>query len=366
MDRSQSMNEFEILALESSSERRRELLRSLTDLFLDGIDEQTDRETSLYADIACRVLDEVTEEARRELAERIAPLTRFPGGIVRKLATDVISVASPVLEDSPLLNERDLVAIAGTHSQAHLLAISRRRDLREAVTDVLVERGEKEVLHSVTANAGARFSRAGFNVLAEKSVGDTQLQECLISRTDMPNAVASKLASIVEGELGQRLGTVRAMNMEHEFEAYVAKAKKRLETALRGSHRERIDIQVLINDVRNGVQSLNAAVTRLAKDNRPVQLSWLLAAAAELPETIVSNALNKVNGLPIAVTCKALGLGVDAFRAVALMRCRRLNLPMLDADRLTEQYQGLHLAEAQRTLRFLKVRHGVAGEAPAA
>lgn len=364
MNQTYPMTEFELLALESSSERRRELLRGLTDMFLDGIDRHTDEGTALFAEIACRVLDEVTEDVRRELAERVAPLVQFPPDIIRKLAEDVIAVALPVLERSPALREQDLIGLARCKGQEHLLAISRRDDLREPVTDILVERGEARVLHSVTGNAAARLSPEGFRALAEKSIDDRALQERLVGRADMPASVAGRLERLLDGELRQMLATVRAINMEQDFANHVANAAQRLEKAIKGSRRERIEIQALITQVRSGARPLNSAITQLARDNRPVHLGWLLAAMTDLPEAIVSNTLNKINGLPIAVTCKALGVAVETFHAVALMRCRRLKLPVADADRLSEQYRGLHLAEAQRTLRFLKVRHGI--PAPAA
>lgn len=355
------MTELEQLAREDSSERRRELLRSLTDMFLEGSQDRSGVEDDLFGDVVCRVLDDVVEEARVELAERVAPLTNFPKDVVKKLAEDDITVALPVLQQSPVLSDEDLVEIARGKSQDHLLAISRRETLREAVTDVLVSRGDSQVLHSVTANAGARFSREGFGVLAKRCDGDERLQERLVVRPDMPREVAAKLEPLLTGELKQRLKTMLAMSGEDEFEGYVSRAKSRLEDALKDSRRERLEVRVLIGEVKSGKKTLSDAVTKLAKDNRPVHLGWLIAAVAELPENIVSNTLLKVNGLPLAVTCKALDLTSEAFRALANMRCKRLKLPANEADRLVQQYREIAPADAQRTVRFLKVRHTVQG-----
>ena len=128
-------NELEQLAAEPSSERRRELLHRLTDLFIEGTDSFVDHESSLFGDIVCKILDDVVEEARSDLAERVAHLESFPPDVVRKLAADVIEVALPILEKSTLLTDRDLIEIAEEKSQEHLMAISRRKELREAVTE---------------------------------------------------------------------------------------------------------------------------------------------------------------------------------------------------------------------------------------
>ena len=78
---------------------------------------------------------------------------------MRRLAKDDdIAVAGPVLAQSPRLAEADLVDIARTKSQAHLLAISGRAGIGEAVTDVLVRRGDREVVRSVADNQPAQLS----------------------------------------------------------------------------------------------------------------------------------------------------------------------------------------------------------------
>jgi uncharacterized protein (DUF2336 family) len=345
------------LAKETSSDKRRELLHNLTDLFLEGAESIADRESHLFGDVVCRILDEVVTDARRDLAERVADIDSLPPDIARRLASDVIEVALPVLERSKQLTDKDLIAIAEEKSQEHLMAISRRNELREHVTDILVRRGEQSVLHALTENCGAHISDQSFGILAEKAEGDETLQESLIGRPDMPTSAARKLEGLVQGELKQRLKTMSAVAMRDDFEKYVARAKNRLESALRDSHKQRLEVRLLITAIRDESLSLSDGVKKLAKENRPVHLGWLIADTADIPEAIVSNAVSKENGVPVAVLCKALELTEDAFRAVALMRCRRQRRPASEADRLVEQYGDLNFGDCQRTMRFLKVRH---------
>lgn len=348
---------LERLARETSSEKRRELLLGLTDLFLEGMDNIADRESHLFGDVVCRILDDVVMEARRDLAQRVADFDNLPPDVARKLASDVIEVALPVLERSNQLSDKDLIAIAEENSQAHLMAISRRAELREQVTDILVRRGEQGVLHSLTANCGAHISDKGFGVLAARAEGDETLQENLIGRPDMPVAAARRLEGLLQGELKQRLKTMNSVAMRDDFEKYVARAKNRLENALRDSHEQRLEVRLLISAIRDEHLSLSEGVKKLAKENRPVHLGWLISDTADIPEAVVSNAIGKENGVPIAVMCKALELSEDSFRAVALMRCRRHRRNASEADRLVEQFGDLNLADCQRTMRFLKVRH---------
>ncbi len=115
-------------------------------------------------------------KARARLAQRIAPLPNAPSNVIHMLAfDDDIEVAGSVLSLSERLDERDLLISAGTKSQKHLFAISKRRTLSEAVTNVLVERGDCDVIHSVVKNSGARFSDAGFRLLVNRAAHDDAL-----------------------------------------------------------------------------------------------------------------------------------------------------------------------------------------------
>lgn len=353
--------ELEKLAREGSSDRRRELLRGLTDMFLEDMDKHTTQESDLFGEVVCRVLEEVVQEARVELAERIAPLQQFPKDIVLKLAADDIEVATPILEKSTLLGDSDLVKLAEQKSQAHLLAISRRDSLREAVTDILVQRGGTEVIHSVTSNFGAKFSEVAYGKLADKAQSDETLQEKLVSRHDIPRDVAQRLEPVLTDELKKRLASMLKL-ADEGVEGYVTRARDKVEGALKESRRDRLEVRVVIQEVKSGKKLLSDAVIKFANENRPVHLGWLLAAVADLPENIISNALLKPNGLPIAVTCKALDISQAAFESLADMRCKRLKLPTTEGKRLSAQFSEINPTDAARTLRFLKVRHSVESE----
>src|SRR5262249_62284072 len=110
-----------------------------------------------------------------------------PPNVLRTLALDdEIKVAEPVLLHADRLDETTLVESAKTKSQSHLLAISRRQNLGEAVTDVLVQRGNSEVALSTAQNVSARFSEFGYATLVERSKDDYGLALSVLSRPAIP------------------------------------------------------------------------------------------------------------------------------------------------------------------------------------
>jgi uncharacterized protein (DUF2336 family) len=156
------LRELEHSIRDGSPGQRVDKLRRVTDLFVHRADQYNEEQVELFDSVIGRLAAEIEKSARAELANRLAPLASAPPEILRALAHDEeIAVSGPVLAQSPRLSADDLIEIARTKGQAHLLAISGRARLSPAVTDVLVERGDGEVAHRVVANEGAAFSETG-------------------------------------------------------------------------------------------------------------------------------------------------------------------------------------------------------------
>ena len=170
-----------------TAERRAEILHRITDVFVAGSARHSPNQIELFDDVFVRIASIIELSARTALANRLAKAPRAPSAISRMLASDdEIDVAGPMLEQSQHLDSEMLVATARSKSQQHLLAISRRSSLDEAVTDVLVERGDKPVVHSTAANPAARFSDRGYKTLVSRSHGDDELTTRVALRPDIP------------------------------------------------------------------------------------------------------------------------------------------------------------------------------------
>ena len=146
-----------------SSEKPAAMLRQLTDLLLSEAERQQIR---VFDDVLIRLIEKVEAGTLIEISERIAPVSNAPVGLTLHLARhSEIEIARPVLTNSSRLTTAELVDIANTMSQDHLLAISKRAQLEMALTDLLLHRGNEAVFNSVAGNFGASFSETGFAVL---------------------------------------------------------------------------------------------------------------------------------------------------------------------------------------------------------
>ena len=69
--------------------------------------------------------------------------------------------------------------------QPHLLAISERATLGVPVTDVLIRRGERDVIRSLAANNGAVLSSQSYGRLIKRAESDGMLAIAVGKRRDL-------------------------------------------------------------------------------------------------------------------------------------------------------------------------------------
>ena len=150
--------ELEVAVTAGSAEKRIDTLRRVTTLFLGESERLSEQQIAVFDDVLVHLIQRIENKALVQLSQTLAPLDSAPIEVVRHLArNDEITIAGPVLIRSNRLNENDLIGIAKSKGQGHLLAISGRASLSEAVTDVLVERGDSEVHHALAINSEAHF-----------------------------------------------------------------------------------------------------------------------------------------------------------------------------------------------------------------
>src|SRR5205085_10149640 len=161
----------------------------------------------------------------------LAPVGTAPPSTIRALAfDDLIEVAAPVLSQSDRLDDDALIETARNRSQAHLMAISTRKTLSGAVTDVLILRGNDEVVHSTVNNPGAEFTERGFTRLVSRAEGDDNLATCVGLRPTIPRHLYLKLLAKASEAVRQRLETANPAQAA-EVPTVVKEATRRARSA---------------------------------------------------------------------------------------------------------------------------------------
>ena len=332
--------------------QRAKIIQRITDLFAAGSTDYSDAQIELFDDVLTRIAATIELSARAVLAKRLAREPRAPAKVSRFLAShDAIDVAGPMLEQSQRLDSDTLLATARTKSQQHLLAISKRTSLDEAVTDVLVERGDKVVVLSAAGNPGARFSDQGYATLTTRSEGDDELAACVGSRRDIPPAHLVRLLVRASHTVRRKLEAANP-SMAPLIEEAVSQAAK---TMLDKAH-------VVVRDyaaARGQIEALRASgrlnekeVAGFARANQFEETTAALAALCELPIETVEQAMTQEMPDAVLIMVKALGMSRDTAKAVLRLRAGPRGISPGEMEQCLDTLAKLPSSIARQIIRF--------------
>ncbi|MDD9926766.1 MAG: DUF2336 domain-containing protein [Rhodospirillaceae bacterium] len=195
------------MALDTSSSSRNALAQSVVDIYLDDDATLSERETQLTFDILHKLLQSVELGVRRGLAQRLAYRPDVPRDLVVSLANDEINVAYPVLVESVVLEDADLIAIAHNQPASHQIAVTLRERISPDVSDALIESRNVDVIDSLLRNPAAEIAVVALERLVELSRDTPPLQRPLLQRHDMQPELARQMSAWVGDALKEYIAT---------------------------------------------------------------------------------------------------------------------------------------------------------------
>ncbi len=343
------------LASEPSSERRRELLRGVTDMFFTG-ETHGATEMGLFDAVLGKLASEMEQAVRAELAERMSGAAEPPRTLMRKLATDEIDVARPILERSGALSDDDLVRLARTQGQDHLRAISQRSQVPTAVSDAIVERGDDDTLGALLRNTGAELSRKAHEKAVDRAVANPELHEAVVSRDSLPIDLLNEMYFVVEARLRDRITAVNGAIDPQALEAALAAGRKRV--AL-GDGALPADYAEAEKAVREHIARNDIGPRVLAAMLRNRETTKFLIALAELADIDFHTArriLERKELDALAIVCKAADFDRSLFLTFTVLILNRDDDAMLRAKSYGDLYNTLPKDAALRTIRFWRMR----------
>jgi uncharacterized protein (DUF2336 family) len=339
-----------------SPERRIKMLRQVTDLFLSDADRLNENQISVFDDVLVRLIERMESRTLAQLSNTLSNSALAPKEIVRQLAYhEEASVAVPVLSKSSRLSESDLIEIANTRGQQHLLAISNRETLNEPLTDALIKRGNLQVSHALANNTGARFSEQGYSTLVENAEKDGELAQKLGLRLDIPIAtlreLLSKATAAVRAKLLKTAPVEMRERIQQAIDAMAAQIGIKVPAPVDYTQSEAI-VLALNRAGKLGDQTINRFAIQGEYSNVIAALSLLSTVKIEAVEPLIRNP--RPDGLIVA--CRASRL--DWSTAAMILRNRPNCAPLSkqELEQGKEVFETLSLSAAQRTIRFWSAR----------
>jgi uncharacterized protein (DUF2336 family) len=351
--------ELEDAVRNGTSEKRIDTLRQVTNLFLHDAERLSEDQVKVFDDVLCLLVARVESRARAELGTRLALIDHAPFQVIQNLARDdEIAVAGSVLANSSRLRTSDLVEIASTRGQDHLLAISGRINLPEAVTDVIVDRGERKVIRKLANNASARFSDAGYSGIVARADADDELTEILGLRIDLPLQFLRDLLRRATDAVRARLMAIAPAELRAEIKR-VLKAIASAAGEETSSARDFSRAEALVKLLKDLNELDDAAIIKFAKAKRFEEMAASLALLNNLSTELMAKLLEGPRSDLVLIPCKSGGL---SWLAVETILCNRplkqpLAEPTLNLAR--KDYGKLSAETAQRTVRWWLIHNKI-------
>jgi uncharacterized protein (DUF2336 family) len=343
------------MARDKSTAGRKALVNAVSDLFFNNKDVLTDREKALMTDILRQIIHDVEMSVRRELAERLADAHQAPHELIVALANDEIEVAHPLLIQSDILHDFDLVEIIHHRTLEHQLAIAMRKTLTESVTDALVETGNEDVVAKMIENPSARISKSTMEYLVDQSKRVDTYQNPLLKRPDLEPELAKKMYWWVSAALRQHIVknfTIDSADLDDTLESTVknvidrhgvsgeAENSKPARLADRLAEDGKITPRMLVQVLRQGEIPLFEA---------------MFAKISGLRPRLLRRMLFEPGGEALAILCKAVSIDKTDFASIFMLSRKARNTDRVtnpqDLKRILELFDRIQPDAADRMLK---------------
>jgi uncharacterized protein (DUF2336 family) len=317
-------------------------------------------ERQLAADILVGLLRTSGVELRRRCAQGLTRINDAPKGLLRYLARDEISVAQGLLENGAGFDDSDLIATVRAGVSWHWLAIAKRRNLSEPLTDALLQTGDTAAMEAVLRNTTSRISTQGIDIIVGKSRQTPSLPPLLVSRPELKPTQALVLfwwaAYEARLQILRRFAVDRQVLIQELGEVFKLAAAEGWSDA-----DTRKTLQVIERRQRNRAaaaqspyKSLEGALVA-AEHGLDRGLIHEIAHLAGVKPTTASQVFADAGGEAIGVFCKAVGLK----RPLMIALWRALRRPNGDPEstdnslgRAVYVFDTLATAKAQTVLRY--------------
>lgn len=339
--------------------RRGEIAHAISQLFFQDAENLRPDVIDLFDNLLIDLVPHAELASRVDLAERFSRLNNAPRRLVSELAREnEIAVAGPVLRHSPVLDDAALVEIARLKGQAHLLAMSERPTLSAVITDVLVERGDRDVVRRAAGNAGAVFSLGSYSELIKRAAQDGVLTLRIGQRSDLSGENLKQLLDGTLDVIRRRLSSV--VNPVRQVEITRAMAAIEEATLPPGPRRDFSGAQRTVLALHRGGHLGESALFGFAKAYKYEEAIASLSAMSGVRLSVLDRLITGDRYDPILVLGRVLNVSWPTVRALILMWHGPNRTPAdADLEQARANFTRLMPTTAERVVNFWRNRQTI-------
>lgn len=225
--------------------------------------------------------NDVAVIVRRALSVTLKNSPNLPRGIALRLAQDIDTIAVPLLENSPVFNDDDLIEVLKSKAAAKVMAVAKRPTVSDHIARAIVRFGDNFAVAEMAANDGAMISEDTASAILSLYADDDLIKQCFISRQDLPVAITEKLITLLSADAVIQLQQRHALSPELVME--LAKRTQERTTV------DFIDQSWLSRDIQDFVKHLQT--------ERRLDMSLIVRAACCGQMRFVEHALGRIAGI---------------------------------------------------------------------
>lgn len=347
------LDRLEVLAGSGAEPSNDAVLDLVVDLLAARGDRMRSSTRDACADLLLIIMRRASSEARGAAALRLAGLPTASPRLLVALAREAIDVAAPILQHGQNLVGSDLVRLVSEASPAHLRAVARRDGLSEAVTDLIVLRGDREAIVLSLLNRRARLSRSSLGALADKARSDPSLRGALIQRSDLPDVIIERLWPLLDiGDKARLVGAGWRFNRSEIGEVAREASATLGATVRQGALPRSVDTYGAF--VQAGQVTMGDALAELVEAGRLAEAAQLIARAIRVEEGVALNLLYGIYDRGLAILARGAGLDEGAVTRLACARARLPSIPIGDVRRTLRTFAEVTESEARDILETLE------------
>ena len=343
------------LAREGSSEKRRELLRQITDVFLAHPEQRSENESVLFDEIVGAVAQDLETQVRIELSRKVAESSAPLRRTARRLAMDDIAVAAPVIEKSKSLTETDILEVIDKKSQDHMMAVTRRPDIGDKVSSALVEKGEDRVVASLLQNNTALLDRQTYQRVAERAETSPVLHAPLVRNANVPLDMLNTVYLRVELDLRREIMRKFHGVSPAELEAALEASRNHLSSAYGALPADYSAAKDLVTKLDKAGSLKPAILVQLLREERRTAFGIAFAQLVDVEFDLAQRLVDGKDLDALAMLCRGAGFDRGLFVTICIMIAGSEG-GIGKTQEYGQIYEQVPVAAAQRALRFWKVR----------
>ena len=213
------------------------------------------------------------------------------------------------------LADPDLKHIAETKSQAHLLALSTRLGISEALSDILVQRGDREVARSVATNHKAQLvgecvHHAGASAPSRTACWPRRSACAPIFRRGCSASLLMQASDVVQ----KRLLAQAKPETQAEIRRVLAKVTD--EVAAKAAPRNYAAALAAVRALHKERKLTEADIAEYAKTGKYEETIAALATMCAVPVEVVDRLMNGERADPVLILARAAGFGWPTVREI--------------------------------------------------